>query len=66
MGQKINPYIFRLGFKNNLWNSDYIYNNYEELSLFIYQDIEIKNFICKFFKRNKILSKRSSKNCNNT
>jgi len=54
MGQKINPYIFRLGFKNNLWNSDYIYNNYEELSLFIYQDIEIKNFICKFFKRNKI------------
>ena len=54
MGQKINPLIFRLGFKNNLWNSNYIHNNFEELSLFVYQDREIKNYIYKFFKQNKI------------
>ena len=51
MGQKINPLIFRLGFKNNLWNSNYIHNNFEELSLFVYQDREIKNYIYKFFKQ---------------
>jgi hypothetical protein len=54
MGQKINPYLFRLGFKDNLWNSNYINYNFEELSLFVYQDIQIKNYIYKFFKQNKI------------
>jgi len=54
MGQKVNPIVFRLGFKNNLWHSNYLYNNYEELSLYIYQDIEIKNYIYKFFKLHKL------------
>jgi ribosomal protein S3 len=54
MGQKINPYIFRLGFKDNLWNSNHINSNFEEFSLFVYQDIQIKNYISKFFKQNKI------------
>lgn len=55
MGQKINPYIFRLGFKENHWNSNYINYNFEELALFVYQDIQIKNYIYSFFKKNKIL-----------
>jgi hypothetical protein len=54
MGQKVNPIVFRLGFKNNLWCSNYLYNNYEELSLYIYQDIEIKNYIYTFFKQHKL------------
>ena len=54
MGQKINPYNFRLGFKDNLWNSNHINSNFEEFSLFVYQDIQIKNYIYKFFKQNKI------------
>jgi len=54
MGQKINPYNFRLGFKDNLWNSNHINSNFEEFSLFVYQDIQIKNYIFKFFKQNKI------------
>ena len=54
MGQKINPYNFRLGFKDNLWNSNHINSNFEEFSLFVYQDIQIKNYISKFFKQNKI------------
>jgi ribosomal protein S3 len=55
MGQKVNPIVFRLGFKSNLWCSNYLYNNYEELSLYVYQDNEIKNYIYKFFKHHKLL-----------
>jgi hypothetical protein len=54
MGQKVNPFIFRLGFKDNLWSSNYLFNNYEELSLYAYQDNEIKNYIYKFFKQHKL------------
>lgn len=55
MGQKVNANVFRLGYKNNEWNSKYIENNSEELSLYLYQDFEIKNYINRFFKQHKLL-----------
>ena len=54
MGQKVNPNIFRLGYKNNEWNSKYLEHNYDELSLYVYQDIEIKNYIHQFLKQHKL------------
>jgi len=54
MGQKVNAKIFRLGYNNNDWSSKYLEQNYDELSLYIYQDIEIKNYIDKFFKQHKL------------
>lgn len=50
MGQKTNSNILRLGLFENDWKSKYIENNKEELSFFIYQDIEIKQYIDRFFK----------------
>lgn len=55
MGQKVNPNVFRLGYKNNEWDSKYFENNYEELSLYIYQDYEIKRYINQFFKQYKLI-----------
>jgi hypothetical protein len=55
MGQKINANIFRLSYKNNEWDSKYLENNFEELSLYVYQDFEIKNYINQFFKQYKLL-----------
>jgi small subunit ribosomal protein S3 len=54
MGQKVNAKIFRLGYNNNDWSSKYLEQNCHELSLYIYQDIEIKNYIDKFFKQHKL------------
>jgi len=54
MGQKVNAKIFRLGYNNNDWSSKYLEQNCDELSLYIYQDIEIKNYIDKFFKQHKL------------
>jgi small subunit ribosomal protein S3 len=54
MGQKVNANVFRLGYNNNDWNSKYLEQNYDELSLYVYQDIEIKNYINKFFKQHKL------------
>lgn len=51
MGQKTNSNIFRIGYKNNGWDSKYLENNSEEISLYLHQDLEIKNFIVRFFKR---------------
>jgi hypothetical protein len=55
MGQKVNANIFRIGYKNNEWDSKYIENNFEELSLYVYQDFEIKSYINRFFRQHKLL-----------
>jgi len=55
MGQKTNSTIFRLGYKNNEWNSSHFNNNFEESSLYIYQDIEIKKYINHFFQQYNLL-----------
>lgn len=51
MGQKVNSNIFRLGYKNNEWNSLFIEKNFEEFSLYVYKNLEIRKYIDYFFRR---------------
>jgi len=46
MGQKVNPRIFRLSFRDD---SSYMEKSYEESTLLIYQDLKIKDFISRLF-----------------
>ena len=55
MGQKSNSNILRLGINNIFWSSKYIEKISEESSLFIYQDLEIRSFINRFFDLNGLL-----------
>lgn len=54
MGQKTNPNIFRLG-KSNNWKSKYFEKKSTELNSYIIKDLEIKNFIIKYFNDNGFL-----------
>lgn len=54
MGQKTNPNIFRLG-KTKEWKSKYFEKKPTEFSVYTFKDLEIKNFIEKFFKDNGLL-----------
>ena len=50
MGQKINSNFFRLNYKQYEWSIKYNNKNKEESSLFLSQNLEIKNFfIRKYF-----------------
>ena len=55
MGQKANSNVLRLGTDNNFWTSKYIGKIPEEFSLFVYQDLKIKNYINRFFNLHGIL-----------
>ncbi len=55
MGQKVNSKIFRLGYRNNDWDSVYSITHQKELSQIVFQDLEIKNFIHRFFKQSYII-----------
>lgn len=55
MGQKINPRLFRLGFKNNKWDSSYLEKNCEESTLLISNDLKIRNFIFRVLELQKLL-----------
>jgi ribosomal protein S3 len=50
MGQKINPIVFRIGFKHNEWKLKYLGKNKEESSYFLYQNLEIKKYITVIFE----------------
>lgn len=50
MGRKTNSNILRLGLKKNEWNSKYLEQTIEESSLYVYKNLEIKNYIYRFFK----------------
>lgn len=54
MSPKVNPIVFRLN-QNNNWKSNYIENNSKELLTYNFKDIEIRNFIYQFFKKNGLL-----------
>nr|WAK85024.1 ribosomal protein S3 [Amicula sp. isolate GU52X-4 cfCalB7] len=54
MAQQTNPNIFRLG-KTKEWKVQYFENFSKELSLFIFKNLEIKNFLKKFLKNNGLL-----------
>ena len=54
MGQKVNPIIFRLG-KSKNWESKYFEKKSNDLSIYTYKNLEIKEFIRKFFKNHGLL-----------
>lgn len=49
MGQKTNPNIFRLSLDKNTWSNKHIEKSYEDSSYMLYQNIEIKKFIIRYF-----------------
>ena len=57
MGQKTNSNLLRLGYKykTNNWDSKYCIKNKNEVSLFLFQDLEIKRFVYRFFKQYNII-----------
>jgi len=50
MGQKTNSTILNLSLKNAEWESKYIEKNTEESSVFLYKNIEIRNYLNRIFK----------------
>ena len=50
MGQKSNSISIRLGKKKNLWQSKYIAKNSEEPSLYVFQNLNIKQYLEKILK----------------
>ena len=51
MGQRINPIIFRLESKNNLWKIKYFGKNMEETGFYNYKILHIKKYLKIFFNR---------------
>ena len=49
MAQKINPTIFRLGF-NKTWKTEFFEKKNDELPLYVFKDIEMKNYIERFLE----------------
>jgi len=50
MGQKVNSNILRLSLKKNEWKSKYIEKLTEESSIFVYNDLEIRKYLDRFFQ----------------
>ena len=49
MGQKINPIIFRLGV-NQTWKTEFFEKKNHELPLYVFKDLEIRNYIERVFE----------------
>ena len=49
MGQKVNPYILRIGF-NKDWKSRWFSNRKKEYTQFLYEDLAIRKLIRNFYK----------------
>jgi ribosomal protein S3 len=69
MGQKVNPLIFRIGLKNKFWDSQHVAKNSEESAHYLFQDLEIRNYIDNLFKAHNMMIhncivKRSSSKLN--
>lgn len=54
MGQKLNPIIFRLGI-NKTWKTEFYEKKNQELPLYIFKDLEIRNYIERVFETNGII-----------
>jgi Ribosomal protein S3, C-terminal domain len=48
MGQKVNPILYRLAILKNEWKYKFASKNSEELSLYTFQNIEIKRYLKQF------------------
>lgn len=54
MGQKTNPNIFRLGV-NQTWKTEFVEKKSAELPLYTFKDLEIKDYVERFFEVHGIL-----------
>nr|YP_009829240.1 ribosomal protein S3 [Codium fragile]QJC59758.1 ribosomal protein S3 [Codium fragile] len=54
MGQKVNPNILRLGI-NKTWKTKFFEKKNEELPLYTFKDLEIKNYIERFLEKHGLL-----------
>lgn len=54
MGQKLNPTIFRLGV-TKIWKTEFIEKKNCELPLYVFKDLEIKNYLERIFETNGII-----------
>ena len=54
MGQKVNPNIFRLG-KTTKWKQQYFEKKPTDIKVYSFKNLEIKNFIHKFFQNNGLI-----------
>jgi hypothetical protein len=54
MGQKVNPNIFRLG-KTIKWKQQYFEKKSTDIKVYSFKNLEIKNFIHKFFQNNGLI-----------
>jgi ribosomal protein S3 len=54
MGQKVNPNIFRLGV-NKTWKTEFFEKKKQELPLYTFKDLEVKNYIERFLETQGIL-----------
>jgi hypothetical protein len=50
MGQKANSNVLRLSLRKNEWKSKYIEKLTEESSIFVYNDLEIRQYLDRFFQ----------------
>lgn len=50
MGQKSNPTSLRSNFKKNTYISKYIVNNSKDSSVFLIQDLNLRNYLTRFFE----------------
>ena len=54
MGQKVNPNIFRLGV-NKTWKTKFFEKKSQELPLYTFKDLEIKNYIERFLEKHGLI-----------
>ena len=54
MGQKINPTIFRLGV-NKTWKTEFFEKKNRELPLYVFKDLEIRNYIERVLETHGII-----------
>jgi len=55
MGQKNNANILRLNINNNEWKSKYITQTYEESSLLVFKDLQLRTYLKQFLIRNGLM-----------
>lgn len=55
MGQKNNANILRLNINNNEWKSKYISQTYEESSLLVFKDLQIRTYLKQFLIHNGLM-----------
>jgi len=54
MGQKVNPNILRLGV-NKIWKTKFFEKKNQELPLYTFKDLEIKNYIERFLEKHGLI-----------